>query len=176
MLTGSQSPEAAPSLLQEDPNHQAQSGDQPGSQTVEQPTAETRRDQGSELPSASVRRLQSDTHSSTNAPTLVRLLQVSAVHRGDAERWGRGQDGENAQACARPIRNACLCFRSNHFDAGPDPDISLADMYRWKVSAYAPCSSTCTTGEPVDTPTLQPPTGLLVSASEQPDARPHSLV
>ncbi|CAF94286.1 unnamed protein product, partial [Tetraodon nigroviridis] len=24
--------------------------------------------------------------------------------------------------------------------------ISLADMYRWKVSAYAPCSSTCTTG------------------------------
>uniref|UniRef100_A0AAY4CVH0 PLAC domain-containing protein n=1 Tax=Denticeps clupeoides TaxID=299321 RepID=A0AAY4CVH0_9TELE len=27
-----------------------------------------------------------------------------------------------------------------------DHDISLADMYRWKVSAYAPCSSTCTTG------------------------------
>uniref|UniRef100_A0A670Y762 PLAC domain-containing protein n=1 Tax=Pseudonaja textilis TaxID=8673 RepID=A0A670Y762_PSETE len=25
-------------------------------------------------------------------------------------------------------------------------DISLADMYRWKVSAYAPCSSTCTSG------------------------------
>lgn len=32
---------------------------------------------------------------------------------------------------------------------GLDPDVSLADMYRWKVSAYAPCSSTCTTGEPV---------------------------
>uniref|UniRef100_A0A671PI59 ADAMTS-like protein 2 n=1 Tax=Sinocyclocheilus anshuiensis TaxID=1608454 RepID=A0A671PI59_9TELE len=27
-----------------------------------------------------------------------------------------------------------------------DRDISMPDMYRWKVSAYAPCSSTCTTG------------------------------
>ncbi|XP_048845067.1 ADAMTS-like protein 2 isoform X1 [Brienomyrus brachyistius] len=36
---------------------------------------------------------------------------------------------------------------SNEFEVGPpDRDISLADMYRWKVSAYAPCSSTCTTG------------------------------
>ncbi|KAM3865652.1 ADAMTS-like protein 2 [Diretmus argenteus] len=35
---------------------------------------------------------------------------------------------------------------SNDFDVGLEPDISLADMYRWKVSAYAPCSSTCTTG------------------------------
>ncbi|NXT32811.1 ATL2 protein, partial [Pelecanoides urinatrix] len=37
-------------------------------------------------------------------------------------------------------------FHSNEFDVssvGHD-DISLADMYRWKVSAYAPCSSTCT--------------------------------
>ncbi|XP_072429592.1 ADAMTS-like protein 2 isoform X2 [Chiloscyllium punctatum] len=36
---------------------------------------------------------------------------------------------------------------SNEFEDGDiDHDISLADMYRWKVSAYAPCSSTCTTG------------------------------
>ncbi|NXG89768.1 ATL2 protein, partial [Stercorarius parasiticus] len=37
-------------------------------------------------------------------------------------------------------------FRSNEFDVSPvgHDDISLADMYRWKVSAYAPCSSTCT--------------------------------
>ncbi|XP_030631681.1 ADAMTS-like protein 2 [Chanos chanos] len=36
---------------------------------------------------------------------------------------------------------------SNEFEVGGnDRDISLADMYRWKVSAYAPCSSTCTTG------------------------------
>uniref|UniRef100_A0AAX7SV68 Si:ch211-267e7.3 n=1 Tax=Astatotilapia calliptera TaxID=8154 RepID=A0AAX7SV68_ASTCA len=27
-----------------------------------------------------------------------------------------------------------------------DPHISLGDLYSWKVSAYAPCSSTCTTG------------------------------
>ncbi|XP_031974259.1 ADAMTS-like protein 2 isoform X2 [Corvus moneduloides] len=37
---------------------------------------------------------------------------------------------------------------SNEFDVSPvgHDDISLADMYRWKVSAYAPCSSTCTSG------------------------------
>ncbi|KAG5847388.1 hypothetical protein ANANG_G00125510 [Anguilla anguilla] len=36
---------------------------------------------------------------------------------------------------------------SNEFEVGSlDHDISLADMYRWKVSAFAPCSSTCTTG------------------------------
>ncbi|XP_028987460.1 ADAMTS-like protein 2 isoform X2 [Betta splendens] len=35
---------------------------------------------------------------------------------------------------------------SNDFDLGLEPDISVADMYRWKVSAYAPCSSSCTTG------------------------------
>ncbi|TRY56837.1 hypothetical protein DNTS_004106, partial [Danionella cerebrum] len=36
---------------------------------------------------------------------------------------------------------------SNEFDVESlDPDISISDMYRWKVSAYAPCSSTCTTG------------------------------
>uniref|UniRef100_A0A8C3ADC7 Si:ch211-267e7.3 n=1 Tax=Cyclopterus lumpus TaxID=8103 RepID=A0A8C3ADC7_CYCLU len=39
-----------------------------------------------------------------------------------------------------------LSLTSNDFDVGLEPDISLADMYRWKVSAYAPCSSTCTTG------------------------------
>ncbi|XP_060630427.2 ADAMTS-like protein 2 isoform X1 [Anolis sagrei] len=37
---------------------------------------------------------------------------------------------------------------SNDFELNPlgHDDISLADMYRWKVSAYAPCSSTCTSG------------------------------
>ncbi|NWQ90102.1 ATL2 protein, partial [Burhinus bistriatus] len=39
--------------------------------------------------------------------------------------------------------HAVSFFHSNEFDVGHD-DISLADMYRWKVSAYAPCSSTCT--------------------------------
>lgn len=68
------------------------------------------------------------------------------------------------------VNQKCLCFHSNNFDVGPDPDISLADMYRWKVSAYAPCSSTCTTGEagttlPLDhtTPSQEP--GLLVWAA-----------
>uniref|UniRef100_A0A8C2AMJ6 Si:ch211-267e7.3 n=1 Tax=Cyprinus carpio TaxID=7962 RepID=A0A8C2AMJ6_CYPCA len=36
---------------------------------------------------------------------------------------------------------------SNEFEVESlDRDISMSDMYRWKVSAYAPCSSTCTTG------------------------------
>nr|XP_020444059.1 ADAMTS-like protein 2 isoform X2 [Monopterus albus] len=61
-----------------------------------------------------------DTHSDTHTTILVQLQQVSAVQAANTE--------------------------SNDFDVGLDPDISLADMYRWKVSAYAPCSSTCTTG------------------------------
>uniref|UniRef100_A0A4W6G6F7 Si:ch211-267e7.3 n=1 Tax=Lates calcarifer TaxID=8187 RepID=A0A4W6G6F7_LATCA len=59
-------------------------------------------------------------HSDTHTAILVQLQQVSAVQAANTE--------------------------SNDFDVGLDPDISLADMYRWKVSAYAPCSSTCTTG------------------------------
>ncbi|XP_069029358.1 ADAMTS-like protein 2 [Embiotoca jacksoni] len=69
-----------------------------------------------------------DTHSMAHAETdvgshaaiLVQLQQVSAVQAANTE--------------------------SNDFDVGLEQDISLADMYRWKVSAYAPCSSTCTTG------------------------------
>uniref|UniRef100_A0A673I926 ADAMTS-like protein 2 n=1 Tax=Sinocyclocheilus rhinocerous TaxID=307959 RepID=A0A673I926_9TELE len=38
-------------------------------------------------------------------------------------------------------------FLSNEFEVESlDRDLSMSDMYRWKVSAYAPCSSTCTTG------------------------------
>uniref|UniRef100_A0A3B4TEV5 Si:ch211-267e7.3 n=1 Tax=Seriola dumerili TaxID=41447 RepID=A0A3B4TEV5_SERDU len=59
-------------------------------------------------------------HPDTHTAILVQLQQVSAVQAANTE--------------------------SNDFDVGLEPDISLADMYRWKVSAYAPCSSTCTTG------------------------------
>ncbi|NXU30396.1 ATL2 protein, partial [Thalassarche chlororhynchos] len=46
------------------------------------------------------------------------------------------------------LAHAASFFHSNEFDVSPvgHDDISLADMYRWKVSAYAPCSSTCTSG------------------------------
>ncbi|XP_028283364.1 ADAMTS-like protein 2 isoform X2 [Parambassis ranga] len=72
--------------------------------------------------------IQPDTHTvahtqtetGTNTAILVQMQQVSAVQAANTE--------------------------SNDFDVGLEPDISLADMYRWKVSAYAPCSSTCTTG------------------------------
>lgn len=44
--------------------------------------------------------------------------------------------------------HSCSFLCSNEFEVSPvgQDDISLADMYRWKVSAYAPCSSTCTSG------------------------------
>ncbi|NXR01913.1 ATL2 protein, partial [Sagittarius serpentarius] len=55
--------------------------------------------------------------------------------------------------CHRDLHNiafshATSFLHSNEFDVSPvgHDDISLADMYRWKVSAYAPCSSTCTSG------------------------------
>lgn len=48
------------------------------------------------------------------------------------------------------MRAVCSCLLSNDFDVGLNQDISLAGMYRWKVSAYAPCSSTCTTGKLCD--------------------------
>ncbi|KFQ95832.1 ADAMTS-like 2, partial [Nipponia nippon] len=46
------------------------------------------------------------------------------------------------------LAHAASFFHSNEFEVSPmgHDDISLADMYRWKVSAYAPCSSTCTSG------------------------------
>ncbi|KAI1236481.1 hypothetical protein IHE44_0014729, partial [Lamprotornis superbus] len=48
----------------------------------------------------------------------------------------------------RRLSHTTSFFHSNKFDVSPvgHDDISLADMYRWKVSAYAPCSSTCTSG------------------------------
>ncbi|NWY19357.1 ATL2 protein, partial [Aphelocoma coerulescens] len=46
----------------------------------------------------------------------------------------------------RRLSHTTSFSHSNEFDVSPvgHDDISLADMYRWKVSAYAPCSSTCT--------------------------------
>lgn len=95
MLTGSQSagaaagPEAAPYLLQEDlQNNQSQPDKQAGLQPVEQTTAgmDVALETASDLPSVSITRLRADSHSATNGTKLVRLLQVSAVHRGDTER------------------------------------------------------------------------------------------
>ncbi|XP_075871547.1 ADAMTS-like protein 2 [Nelusetta ayraudi] len=69
---------------------------------------------------SSQREAATGTSSDKSAAVLVQVQQVSAVHTANTE--------------------------SNDFDVGLDQDIGLADIYRWKVSAYAPCSSTCTTG------------------------------
>lgn len=91
-------PEDAPYLLQEDlQNNQTQSEKHSGTQSAEQtPTrvdvenvseSERALETGSDLPAITITHLQSDTHSDTNATKLVRIVQVSAVHRGNTERW-----------------------------------------------------------------------------------------
>lgn len=89
MLTGAAAPaarpEAAPYLLQEDLQHnQTQSDKQPveptmtGTDVEEVSEAASRSGTGSELAAIPV--------AHANASTLIRLLQVSAVHRGDTEK------------------------------------------------------------------------------------------
>ncbi|XP_051809516.1 ADAMTS-like protein 2 isoform X3 [Acanthochromis polyacanthus] len=122
-------PDDAAYVLLEDLHHnQTQSNTHTVQHTLTHPPAETH----AETLAASDAEIQPDTltvtdtrsvvHAETEAHTgmLVQLQQVSAVPAANTE--------------------------SNDFDVGLDPDISLADMYRWKVSAYAPCSSTCTAG------------------------------
>uniref|UniRef100_A0A8C3GRC9 PLAC domain-containing protein n=1 Tax=Cairina moschata TaxID=8855 RepID=A0A8C3GRC9_CAIMO len=70
--------------------------------------------------------------------------------------WEQGEEKEKYTFQIRQVyhqfsslshaTSSSLC--SNEFNVSPvgHDDISLADMYRWKVSAYAPCSSTCTSG------------------------------
>ncbi|XP_029474280.1 ADAMTS-like protein 2 isoform X2 [Rhinatrema bivittatum] len=56
-----------------------------------------------------------------------------------------GPSYSNSTPHAKPLQAPDT--ESNEFGVSPlGRDISLADMYRWKVSAYAPCSSTCTSG------------------------------
>uniref|UniRef100_A0A673C1A0 Si:ch211-267e7.3 n=1 Tax=Sphaeramia orbicularis TaxID=375764 RepID=A0A673C1A0_9TELE len=78
---------------------------------------------------------EGNTHSDSHSAISVQLQQVSAVQA--LINWKY-----------QVLEFLCLALfpSSNDFDVGLDPDVSLADMYRWKVSAYAPCSSTCTTG------------------------------
>ncbi|KAK1875253.1 ADAMTS-like protein 2, partial [Dissostichus eleginoides] len=79
---------------------------------------------------------QTETHSDmlTDTHSATHTERESGTHTGVLVQL---QQGPSVQAANT---------ESNDFDVGLEPDISLADMYRWKVSAYAPCSSTCTTG------------------------------
>ncbi|NXP66588.1 ATL2 protein, partial [Chloropsis cyanopogon] len=58
----------------------------------------------------------------------------------------RAELSESSRVTSTRLPHTTSFFHSNEFDVSPvgHDDISLADMYRWKVSAYAPCSSTCT--------------------------------
>ncbi|NXY48569.1 ATL2 protein, partial [Ceuthmochares aereus] len=83
---------------------------------------------------------------STAVPYSMRRSEVSESSRRASSRLRLFR-----RLCHRDPQNTAFShatsfFCSNEFDVslvGHD-DISLADMYRWKVSAYAPCSSTCT--------------------------------
>lgn len=109
MHAGSQSvhpaarPEDSPYLLQEDlQNNQTQSDKHSGTQPVEETTtridiqnvsesanrsdSERALESGSDLPTITVTHLQSGAHSDANSTKLVRILQISAVHKGHTER------------------------------------------------------------------------------------------
>lgn len=89
LLTGAAAPaarpEAAPYLLQEDLQHNQTRSDK---QPVEPTMTETGVEQVSEAASRSGTGSDSPTIPVThaNTSTLIRLLQVSAVHRGDTEK------------------------------------------------------------------------------------------
>uniref|UniRef100_A0A8C6ZMH5 ADAMTS-like protein 2 n=1 Tax=Nothoprocta perdicaria TaxID=30464 RepID=A0A8C6ZMH5_NOTPE len=73
------------------------------------------------------------------------FFQTNSTSQPRNWRWEQG--GEKEEKYDFRI-SSYLFLHSNEFDVSPvgHDDISLADMYRWKVSAYAPCSSTCTSG------------------------------
>uniref|UniRef100_F6VC49 PLAC domain-containing protein n=1 Tax=Monodelphis domestica TaxID=13616 RepID=F6VC49_MONDO len=69
------------------------------------------------------------------------------VCKGDVDRGGKRRNVHGLKL----LLSWCLTLASllsNDFNVSPlgHDDISRADMYRWKVSAQAPCSSTCTSG------------------------------
>ncbi|NWU53169.1 ATL2 protein, partial [Dromas ardeola] len=83
---------------------------------------------------------------STAVPYSMRRVELSENNRIASSRLRLFR-----RLCHREPHNTAFShtasfFHSNEFDVSPvgHDDISLADMYRWKVSAYAPCSSTCT--------------------------------
>ncbi|KFQ76645.1 ADAMTS-like 2, partial [Phaethon lepturus] len=87
--------------------------------------------------------------------TALRFNQIS-ISTAVPYSMRRSELSENSRIASSRLRlfrrlflaHAASFFHSNEFDVSPmgHDDISLADMYRWKVSAYAPCSSTCTSG------------------------------
>lgn len=78
------------------------------------------------------------THPDDASFLLLEELQLNQSHSLNAQTKDTG-----VMVSAMQASNT----ESNDFDVGLDQDIpSISDTYRWKVSAYAPCSSTCTTG------------------------------
>ncbi|XP_074689305.1 ADAMTS-like protein 2 [Strix aluco] len=80
-------------------------------------------------------------------------VEAFAGNRGEAANYSMMASVESPLLGASPTADISQAeplqapgTESNEFDVSPvgHEDISLADMYRWKVSAYAPCSSTCT--------------------------------
>lgn len=80
---------------------------------------------------------------------LLEQLQLNQTHTDPVSKsGGETQHRETVLVKLQQLSAAqAPSTESNDFDVGLDQDIpSISDMYRWKVSAYAPCSSTCTTG------------------------------
>ncbi|NWI39711.1 ATL2 protein, partial [Picathartes gymnocephalus] len=84
--------------------------------------------------------------------TIATLFNQISISTAVPYSMRRAELSENSRVTSSRLRlfrrlsHTTSFFHSNEFDVSPvgHDDISLADMYRWKVSAYAPCSSTCT--------------------------------
>ncbi|NXW44023.1 ATL2 protein, partial [Nyctiprogne leucopyga] len=85
---------------------------------------------------------------STAIPSSMRRSELSENSRIASSRLRFFRRLCHRDLLSTAFSHTASFFYSNEFDVSPvgRDDISLADMYRWKVSAYAPCSSTCTSG------------------------------
>ncbi|NXR58188.1 ATL2 protein, partial [Rhadina sibilatrix] len=92
--------------------------------------------------------------SSTTIQNMFNQISISTAVPYSMRRPELSESSRVTSSRLRLLRRLCQraqtssFFHSNEFDVSPvgHDDISLADMYRWKISAYAPCSSTCTSG------------------------------
>lgn len=90
----------------------------------------------------------------------IRKEGAVQVGRFGMDEWGlvqsktEGERKDLTSGSVSLILHVCLYYFdsslslcSNEFEVvSLDHDVSPAGVYRWKVSAYAPCSSSCTTG------------------------------
>ncbi|XP_062873362.1 ADAMTS-like protein 2 [Trichomycterus rosablanca] len=85
-------------------------------------------------------------NSSSSVVNVLPLRIHTSTHR-EPESNGTSEHTAQALQFQQGAAQRLAHSESNEFElVSLDHDVSLEDTYRWKVSAIAPCSSTCTTG------------------------------